>query len=208
MSESDRIAAISARADVLFARISKATAGPKRPRIPGDGDGDGIPNEGRKPKGGAKGFAGEKMTMDAASRFFPKHADKLKALKNGESVTILTNPAKAQFSRLTRAGSGFEVEENVRPRGVAKPKTREQVQNETTDAISALAALPKGALGRASADKFGDPVYDGKNLSATGKEGVNRATGLKVREHEVVDSNGRRTGERFWVGPKNVVFPD
>lgn len=52
MSEKDRIAAVAARADVLFARISKAAAGaPRRPRIPGDGDGDGIPNEGKKPGG-------------------------------------------------------------------------------------------------------------------------------------------------------------
>lgn len=31
---------------------------------------------------------------------------------------------------------------------------------------------------------------------------------MKVAEHEVVDRNGRRTGERYWIGPKNVVFPD
>lgn len=119
MSEADRIAAISARADALFIRVSKSV-GPKRPRIPGDGDGDGIANEGRK--------------------------------------------------------SG--------------------------------ASLPKGAIGRAKTDKFGDPVYNGKSLSATGKTGTNRASGLPVREHEVVDRDGRRTGERYWVGPKNVVFPD
>lgn len=120
MSIEDRISALSARADVLTVRVAKA-AGPKRPRIPGDGDGDGIANEGKKP---------------------------------------------------------------------------------------GATALPKGAIGRAKTDKFGDPVYNGKSLSATGKTGTNRASGMKVAEHEVVDSNGRRTGERYWIGPKNVVFPD
>lgn len=121
MSLEDRISALSARADVLTVRVAKAAAaGPKRPRIPGDGDGDGIANEGKKPG----------------------------------------------------------------------------------------ASLPKGALGRAKMNSAKQPMFNGKTLGFTGKEGTNRATGMKVREHEVLDSEGRKTGERYWIGPKNVVFPD
>lgn len=114
---------ISRRIEALNENIEKAAKRIGRRRIPGDGDGDGIPNEGKKPGAG---------------------------------------------------GSD---------------------------------ALPKGAIGRAKNDKFGDPVFQGKSLSATGKEGTNRISGMKVREHEVV-RNGRRTGERYWIGPKNEVFED
>lgn len=73
MSEADRIAAISARADVLFTRISKAV-GPKRPRVPGDGDGDGIPNESRRKKPAALG---------ANDKFAEQH------VTSGQSVSVL-----------------------------------------------------------------------------------------------------------------------
>ena len=119
MSVEDRIQALSARADVLTVRVAKAF-GPKRQHIPGDGDGDGIANESKKPG----------------------------------------------------------------------------------------ASLPKGALGQAKLNHANQPVYDGKTLGATGKTGTNRATGQQVREHEVLDDEGRKTGERYWLNSKNHVFPD
>ena len=47
-----RIDALRATTSEYITRLEKA-APSGRKRIPGDGDGDGIPNEGRKPKGGA-----------------------------------------------------------------------------------------------------------------------------------------------------------
>jgi hypothetical protein len=46
-----RIARIAERASELIDRLAKAKGGK---RIPGDGDGDGIPNEGRRGKGGGR----------------------------------------------------------------------------------------------------------------------------------------------------------
>lgn len=78
MSLEDRISALSARADVLTVRVAKAAAaGPKRPRIPGDGDGDGIPNEGRNKKPGAAGApAKHTAEQQSAIRSFSDNEDR------------------------------------------------------------------------------------------------------------------------------------
>lgn len=116
----DRIDAVNVRATRLSVQLHKAAQRRMGPRIPGDGDGDGIPNEGK-------------------------------------------NKGKK---------------------------------------------LPKGAIGQAKVNDAKQPVYNGKVLSATGKTGTNIATGQSVKEHAVIDREGRKTGERYWLNSSNHVFPD
>lgn len=59
-----RIAAVATRAEAAAERLAKAKTG--RRRIPGDGDGDGIPYEGRKPKGGGSRGKGA-FTLNSAN---------------------------------------------------------------------------------------------------------------------------------------------
>lgn len=99
MSEADRIAAISARADALFVRVSKSV-GPKRPRIPGDGDGDGIAYEGRKKPGAANGPAKPAAPPTATKPAAPSADSKLEGVSvydKPKSVGPSINAANVSF---------------------------------------------------------------------------------------------------------------
>lgn len=118
-----RIAAVSARAAETAARLEKATAR-RGKRIPGDGDGDGIPNEGRNKKPGGKGVtAGGGKTPDLSpSEKGAKAAallrmtdpakitdlNRLKTLKEGVIPNMHNNQAKNTPLRYSVALKHFE----------------------------------------------------------------------------------------------------
>lgn len=106
MSEADRIAALSARADALFVRVSKAAArGPKRPRVPGDGDGDGIAYEGRKKPGAAGAPKKSPSLIDVLNnpegrRLVEAIEDTMSSLEGKKSDKVLGNVLRAQAQEL------------------------------------------------------------------------------------------------------------
>jgi len=119
MSLEDRISALSARADVLTVRVAKAAAaGPKRPRIPGDGDGDGIPNEGKKPSSGAaaKPAAPKKepsfidvLNNPEGRRMVEAIEDTVSSLRGKKGDKILGDVLRSQIKELNRK-TGFKYD--------------------------------------------------------------------------------------------------
>jgi len=51
-------------------------------------------------------------------------------------------------------------------------------------------------------------VVNGNDFFFTGKDGVNIATGIAVREFYEVDSDGNETGYRIWIDNDGNHYPE
>jgi hypothetical protein len=125
-----RVSALRERAQEAITRLEKAA--PKgRKRIPGDGDGDGIPHEGRKPKGGAAmpmKPAKPPMSMGDATAAYPKAAKRIAGMKEGQKLWVTTGTGPKDFAQLQREGDKVNVlQSNVRPSFMPKQADEKQV---------------------------------------------------------------------------------
>jgi hypothetical protein len=172
-----RLDEFNLRAAKLSVRLHKAVQRRMGLRIPGDGDGDGIPNEGKK--------KGTPMGMAAAHAAYPKHAKKLSALGEGKSITVATDLKAGKFNRLTRHGDNIHVETGVTPRGIAKP----------ADAAATRAAgeaLRQEAANHAARDKLGVNSPAKMTNVGTAKNPYNIKTSEKLP--------GKHQGNTHYVG--------
>ena len=169
---------LKTRLNILNVKLEKAL-GRKGPRIPGDGDGDGIPNEGRKSGGG------KSMSMSAAVSAYPKAGKKIGALENGKSVVVAHDLKTGSFHRLTRQGDQIHVETGVTPRGVPKPANADATR-------AAGEALRQEAANHAARDKLGVNSPAKMTNMGTEKHPYNVKTSQKLP--------GKHEGNTHYVG--------
>lgn len=99
----DRIGRLLERIDVLHERFDKAARRSGKPRIPGDGDGDGIPHEGRKKPTGSpvKAMTFIQVLNDERGRqMVDGIEDTISSLRGKQGDRILEGVLRSQIKQL------------------------------------------------------------------------------------------------------------
>lgn len=148
---------LKTRLNILNVKLEKAL-GRKGPRIPGDGDGDGIPNEGRKSGGG------KPRRMSAAISAKPKVGNHAGPDKLG-----VNSPAK-----MTNMGTA-KYPYNV--------KTSQKLPGKHEGNTHYVGGFK--APGNGTGDH--DVAHNGLHYSYTGKTGTQNANGSKAYEYRNTD---------------------